>query len=159
MCCMQDISCRPLHLYFFSWDTTKHHPSLPSRSIVMHQGGLERGHYYTYVRRKRQDNDIRWFKLDDNRVSSVEESEVSLVRGAVTASPATRGSINGSPYILSFFHCKALEDAFGHGERKWGGLTCLRGILRPRDIVGRQSRASPFRSDCNAYILQYHLNR
>ncbi len=54
---------------------------------MMHQGGLERGHYYTYVRRKRQDNEIRWYKLDDNRVSSVEESEVSLeCGGAVTAS-------------------------------------------------------------------------
>ncbi len=52
----------------------------------MHQGGLERGHYYTYVRRKRKDDKFRWFKLDDNRVSSVEESEVNLEEyGGVTA--------------------------------------------------------------------------
>eukprot|EP01084_Bolivina_argentea_P160218 279017_1 len=98
------------------------------RSIVMHQGRLEKGHYYTYVRRKRQDNEIRWYKLDDNRVSSVEESEV-------------------------------LDDAFGHEQQKWGGLTSLRNIVRLRGIVGRHSRASTIRGDCNAYILQYHLNR
>ncbi len=44
----------------------------------MHQGGLDKGHYYTYIQRKGQDNERRWYKLDDNRASSFEESEVNL---------------------------------------------------------------------------------
>ncbi len=61
--------------------------------------------------------------------------------------------------LNSFFYLKVLDDAFGHEQKKMGGLLPLRNSVWPMGIVQRHSRASTIRGDCNAYILQYHLNR
>ena len=96
-------------------------------SIIVHEGGINHGHYYSYIRPKlssynQEDPNYReWFKFNDDIVSLV-DSEEEMLESVYGPTADSNAASPPTAYVLTYIRNSDLEEVLGDAEKNGPGV-------------------------------------